>query len=298
MPGKLCIGTAQFGGKYGITNKQGLIDDLSAKEIISTAIKSGIHHFDTAQSYGAAEEVVGRHITNNNQIKIISKLKSQPQIRWSDFHKNNWDNNLLNTIRKLNVKCLDTFLVHQASDLMREDSSILIDWLLSIKERGLTKKIGISIYETSDINSYFIELFDVVQLPLSLYDQRFLNNGLLQKLKHKNIEIHARSIFLQGLILERNKNWPKIISKSFKKHHSELEENLMESGITLLQAAIGFVRNCEDIDLILIGVTSLVELQEIIKVWEHYENSQLKHWDFSNWAWDNKQDIDPRLWKR
>ena len=44
---------------------------------------------------------------------------------------------------------------------------------------------------------------EAIQLPLNLFDERFLNSGWIGKLKKNNVEIHIRSIFLQGLILKK-----------------------------------------------------------------------------------------------
>ncbi|MEM5627314.1 hypothetical protein AAHB47_28660 [Bacillus wiedmannii] len=45
------------------------------------------------------------------------------------------------------------------------------------------------------------DCFDMIQVPLNIFDQRLIYSGLLQKLKTKGIEIHARSPYLQGLLL-------------------------------------------------------------------------------------------------
>ena len=57
-----------------------------------------------------------------------------------------------------------------------------------------------SIYYLDDIEK-ILQIFkpDIVQLPISLFDQRFLHDGTLAALAKEGIEIHARSVFLQGL---------------------------------------------------------------------------------------------------
>ena len=51
---------------------------------------------------------------------------------------------------------------------------------------------------------------DLIQIPLNLFDRRFEKQGYLEKFKKKHIEIHTRSIFLQGLLLENK------VPKNFK----------------------------------------------------------------------------------
>ena len=52
---KLCLGSAQFGLDYGITNKKGKLDFNEVKEILGFAEDCGINYIDTAQDYGNAE---------------------------------------------------------------------------------------------------------------------------------------------------------------------------------------------------------------------------------------------------
>ena len=51
-------------------------------------------------------------------------------------------------------------------------------------------------------------IFDVIQLPINVLNQEFFQKEFFVELKKKKIEIHARSIFLQGLLIENTKNFP------------------------------------------------------------------------------------------
>ena len=44
--------------------------------------------------------------------------------------------------------------------------------------------------------------FHIIQLPINLFDRKLIDNGILSRLKKHGYEIHARSIFLQGLLLD------------------------------------------------------------------------------------------------
>ena len=54
----LCLGTVQFGMNYGINNTLGQPSEEDVFEMLDTAIKNGIHVFDTAKAYGTAEAVL------------------------------------------------------------------------------------------------------------------------------------------------------------------------------------------------------------------------------------------------
>ena len=71
-----------------------------------------------------------------------------------------------------------------------------------LKQQGLVKKIGVSVYNNQQID-YVLDNFsiDLIQLPINILDQRLINDESLVKLKKHNVEIHARSALLQGLLL-------------------------------------------------------------------------------------------------
>ena len=79
----------------------------------------------------------------------------------------------------------------------------------------------------------------VVQLPVSLYDQRLLANNTLNNLKRENIEIHARSIYLQGLLLTTSREWPLWICKETREHHQKLEDLARKRDCKLIDLVLG-----------------------------------------------------------
>ena len=68
------------------------------------------------------------------------------------------------------------------------------------------------------------DLLDIVQVPLSLLDQRLIQDGTVKKLTARGTSIHARSIYLQGLLLTPADRWPTWIEKSIIGHQRALEQ--------------------------------------------------------------------------
>ena len=67
----------------------------------------------------------------------------------------------------------------------------------------MVKKIGISIYEFSmfeKINKNF--RIDMIQIPLNILDRRINLKKISKIAKKEKIELHVRSIFLQGILLK------------------------------------------------------------------------------------------------
>ena len=55
---------------------------------------------------------------------------------------------------------------------------------------------------------------DIIQCPINIFDNRLTKNNFLKRFSDKGIEIHARSIFLQGLLLQDGNKIPEI--KNYK----------------------------------------------------------------------------------
>tara|TARA_Y100001968_G_scaffold325992_1_gene368244 strand:- start:623 stop:1537 length:915 start_codon:yes stop_codon:yes gene_type:complete len=298
MTPKLCLGTAQLGFNYGITNNSGKVDHSMSKLILEKAVKYGIQYIDTAQSYGDAEDILGRISSSLRNLSIITKFTPNLSGTWHSSDIEIWEECFKLSLKKLKVNKIDSFLVHNHQAFIRSDSNILIEWLESLKERSLIRRIGVSIYDVNDIDVLPLNKLEIVQVPLSIYDQRFIKYGGIDYLISSGLNVHVRSIFLQGLLLQPISKWPDFISREFKDHHFKLYRNLKKNNIDPLLASLGFIYRCSDIEAVLFGVTNTSELCSIISNWQSLsslKNQELPYGD-SSWAWDQANDIDPRNW--
>ena len=284
---QLCLGTVQFGLSYGITNQRGQVPETQVRQILDLASKSGINLLDTAQAYGTSEEVLGRCWPADVPRRLISKLPA-------DAPSNVWEDCLITSLRRLKATKLDSFLLHRASDLLAPNGHELLHWLESLRERGLVERIGISIYDAFELEGLPLDRLQLVQLPLSIYDQRLILDGTVDKLNDQGIAVHARSVFLQGLLLQPHSCWPAHLSQGFRSHHCQWLEYLGEQDLTQLACALGFVRALRGLEAILVGVLSVQELAEILQAWT--QALSVSSLPFSNWPWHNPSDLDPRCW--
>ena len=201
MTPQLCLGTAQFGLAYGITNTVGQVAEASLRPLLAKAQEVGICWLDTAQAYGSAEATLGRQLSPYHRFRLISKLPAQPCSEFKVHDANSWEQAFRTSCKRLGVLGLDGFLLHSASDLAKPGGHHLKDWLLSLRERGLVNRLGVSIYSEEDLQYVNPSLLDLVQLPLSLFDQRLIHNGTVSRLRAQGVAVHARSLYLQGLLL-------------------------------------------------------------------------------------------------
>ena len=294
MTPELCLGTAQFGLPYGITNTAGQVSETEVAQLLIQAQDAGIRYLDTAQAYGNAEMVLGRQLPASHRFKINSKLAAQSQPVFSAQDSDVWEQVFLASCQRLGVLSLDALLLHAPADLRKPGGAHLEAWLLSLRDRGLVQRLGMSIYAAEDLEGVNPGLLDLVQLPLSLLDQRLLQDGTLPRLRAAGTAIHARSFYLQGLLLTPAAQWPAWVSPEVRAHQHGLETLAQEKGCQLIDLALGFARDQEDLEAVVIGVCSCHELAELSAAWS--SASLWQEGESKNWALQNADILDPRLW--
>jgi len=286
---KLCLGTVQFGMPYGITNQAGQVPEAEVRRILALAAASGIDLFDTAQGYGMAETVLGRCWVKDAPRRLISKLPAGTP-------RQSREKSLITSLQRLQTPKLDGFLLHRASDLLAPDGEVLLTWLEDLRHRGLVERIGVSIYDASELEDLPLDRLQIVQLPLSVYDQRLICNGTVGRLQDLGIAVHVRSVFLQGLLLQSPQCWAAHLSPALRRHHARWLECLNQEAINPLSGALGFIKVCEGIEAVLVGVLSMNELVEVLHAWN--QPNSLPADLVGTWAWANPADLDPRCWPK
>ncbi len=253
---KLALGTAQFGLDYGISNHDGQTTIGEVKSILDYAKGNGINTLDTASAYGNSEQVLGETGVNNYQ--IITKttpLKNGVDEVIKDFHR---------SLDNLNVEQVDGLLIHNIDDTKDKQFSILLDRLNKLKKEGLIKKIGFSVYMPEQVD-FLLDTFDfdLIQVPFNVFDDRLTRGGQLRALKNRGIEVHARSVFLQGVLLDFNNLSDYFLT--WEGQFNEYQAMVKKNGLSLLEYALNSVLNIKEIDKVLVGVNSEKQLREIVQ---------------------------------
>ncbi|WP_061249368.1 aldo/keto reductase [Leptospira alstonii] len=255
---KLCIGTVQFGLDYGIANQKGQVSFKESKSILKFAKESGIHCLDTAIAYGESEKILGEIGVKDWQ--IISKLPALPDNSIYDWTRQS----IAESLKRLKINNLYAILLHHPQDLFSIHGDRLYQALIQLKSDKLIKKIGISIYDPLELEKLTHDFdFDIIQSPMNFFDRRLLETGWLKKLHKKGIEIHIRSIFLQGLLLMSEKER----SAKFDKWRSLWDKWhcwLLDANLSPLQACLGFINQFSNIDKLIVGVDNVIHLEEIL----------------------------------
>lgn len=284
---KLALGTAQFGMQYGLSNTVGKVPQLEIQKMLNFALNNAIDLLDTAISYGSSEECLGH--AGVSDFKVITKLPPIPD-NCENIHQ--WVKEQMAASRsRIGVDAFYGLLLHKASDLIGMNGSDLYAALNAHRKSGEILKIGISIYSPQELDLIYEKFsIDIVQAPFNLIDRRLHTTGWLDRLKGKGIEVHARSIFLQGLLLLPLNEIPSRFNR-WSHLWNDWDKWRIESGNSAIKACISFPRQFEGIDRIIVGATSVRELQEItnafggdcIEPFPNLESSDEKLVNPSNW---------------
>ena len=259
---KIALGTVQFGIDYGVNSVAGQVDPKEVKKIFSYAHSTNIGLLDTAPAYGNSEKILGR--MNISNFKVVTKTR-----HFDSLEINNNDVKLLNndfhhSLKDLKQDSVYGVLVHNADDLLKPGSEKLFDQLKELKQAEKIVKIGVSVYDHIQLQS-ILDNFDIdlVQLPFNILDRRMIDNGVLATLRSKGVEVHARSVFLQGLLLMSEQNRPDKFNR-WSGLWGIWHEWLNDNQITALEVAIRHAISMPEISKVLVGVDNVDQLKEIV----------------------------------
>jgi len=263
---KLCLGTVQFGLDYGIANKKGKPSLEDSVQMLNHAYDSGIRWFDTAQAYGNAEEILGEFIARRNDLKelrVISKLLPHAFDKGEKPVFEDVQEAVHSSLKRLHLNSLEGFLFHTPEYIYRDD---VIEQMIKVREKGLVKNIGVSIYEVKHaVDAAKMDWVDYIQIPHSVFDQRVANSDFFDVANKNGKTVFARSAFLQGLSLMDPEDVPEKLdyAKGYLKKLIQLSENY---GYSRLEISGLFTLQDDEIDFLVFGVDNLQQLKDDIEL--------------------------------
>ena len=294
---KLGIGTAQFGLDYGISNTSGKTSLKEVRSILKIATEKGVDVLDTAYSYGDSESVIGKCLPEQNRFRIIIKTPSFKKSRYTAADGNTIKSAFYESLERLRLSSVAGLLIHHADDALAEGSEFLYDVMHELKSKGLVEKIGFSVYTKEQINQ-LLDLYDfeLIQVPVNVLDQRLIKGDELKKLKNKDIEVHARSIFLQGLLLMEPDNIHSYFDP-IKPVINKYRSFIISRGLTPVEGAINFVASVPEIDYIIVGVNTAEHLKANLDGFKSTLKDRIPLENFSMFSLEDSRYINPSLWK-
>ncbi|HBE88812.1 MAG TPA: aldo/keto reductase [Elusimicrobia bacterium] len=244
---KLALGTAQFGLDYGVSNKRGLVPAPEVLDILKLAAAAGVDMLDTAQAYGTSEAVIGGCLKAcGARFKVVTKLKDVPAA--------GTEASLRGSLGRTTAAGFYGVLLHSYEEFAANPAGYAA--LLKARDLGLTGKTGFSLYHPEQAEALLAGKvdFNLVQVPYSLLDRRF--ESVFPELKAAGVEIHVRSVFLQGLLLMEPASIPAGLKRAAPKVEA-IQRYARGKGWTPPAVCAGFALATPLVDRVVIGVDDL-----------------------------------------
>jgi aryl-alcohol dehydrogenase-like predicted oxidoreductase len=257
---KMIIGTVQFGLDYGVNS--GTAKKLSQEdcnEILGVSYANNITILDTAEAYGDAIEKISIYHKSGKKFEIISKFLSPDDIIKP----------LKASLKRLSIDSYHTILAHKSQDLLF-DAKVQRD-LTELKDSGLTKYIGVSIYTNAEFEqSIESKCVDVIQYPFNLLDNMIQRGELMKRAKDAGKMLHARSVYLQGMFLKELPLPAKL--QPLERYLRKLQEICSANEISMTSLALEYVFSNPLIDNVVIGQHRAAQLVSNIDIVRSFKN--------------------------
>lgn len=248
---KIELGTVQFGLDYGV-NCGTRVTEEEVKKIIACFDNTKLT-FDTSPVYGESQNVLSKLI--NPGVKVISKTLSLK------------DNSILAVMEGIDNTCklfgenLYGIMIHDVSDILQENFSRLVEKLENLRQVGI--KIGVSVYSPEQFNIYKNKIkIDLVQIPLNLLDQRFDSKEFIES--SKGVEIHVRSVFLQGLLLMEECKVPQAL-KNVLPSIGEIKNKAHDMNLEIYDLCLAYVFHKTWVNKVVIGLDNVYQARQLIQ---------------------------------
>lgn len=285
---KIAVGTANFGTTYGLT--RGFVSPLERERIFAICQDNNIDTLDTSQLYEGSETALGSSAPFG--MKVVSKFSVEgfdhvveQRLAQQIFDK---------TINNLGAETLYGLLFHRPEELATTVGKRCLADLLTLREAGMIRKVGVSIYSPAELDQ-ILEVFvpDLIQFPFNVFDQRMMRFHGLNELRSRGVEFHARSAFLQGLVLA---NVCDIDSrfKEWHQHFRRFEILASKTRRSKLNLAIECILQNDWIDKVVLGLNGSNQLQEVIDCWPTGRLSV----DFTGFSLGDERLLHPSKWSQ
>ena len=284
---KFILGTANFNGDYGIAKKK-ILGLAKIEEILSFAQINNLNHFDTANSYGDAQKILGSLLAYSDRVQIDSKIGNQECGTVESILES-----VQKSLDELKTNKLSTLYLHDANSLLGDNKSATKNGLTKIIDMGLADYIGVSVYTINDLLECKKALPDLsrFQVPENICDRRLFHSEEMLELARDNNEINVRSIFLQGLLLMPKEAIPKSLSES-SKSINDLGLYSKNELVDRIDLCVAYAKSISWASKIIVGDESITQLKAILDSTYKLNNE----WEKSI-SVVSEVIVDPRKWQ-
>lgn len=286
MLSRLALGSVQFGLNYGINNSAGQVSFSELDAILKLSTQKGIDTIDTAYAYGNSENNLGD--AGIEAFKIISKL---PVCSGLDSEIRNF---FFDSLQRLRKESIYGYLFHDFNTFFNCQRSW--ETLQYLKQENKIKKIGFSLYNPTDLE-YLLDKrmeFDIIQIPFNVFDTRFVS--YFEILKKKEVEIHTRSAFLQGLFIRETDTLPSFFD-TVKSKLRDIKALALALDVSVSNLCLNYVLSYPEIDKVVIGVDNASQLYQNMESLNSYSKVELVKNKLTQLSVNDENILNPAKWK-
>jgi len=257
--GFLCIGTANFGSKYGIANESDGMPKSDLKRIFQIINNNPLIGIDTASNYPLSEEIIGELLnceTNKLNTKIGFENYSNPELMIESVKRS-----LLKTKRSR----FNTIYLHGGQINNSKYRNSIKEGLSRIRELDFCETLGVSCYTKSEIMETVENYQDIgaFQVPENILDQRLIYSKELIELSNAGIKFEIRSIFLQGSILMQSCKMTEYL-KNYAVYFDNVRNMANRSDTTVFDLALKYVLSIPWKSSIVVGINNFQQFEKLI----------------------------------
>lgn len=263
---RLVLGAAQLGMSYGVVNKTGRPDLATARAIIHALAESGVTVIDTAAAYGASEEMIGRILWDDASLQrgtvVVTKLDPLSDAdSWSDAELEQAAvQSIDRSLKALRMENLPLVLFHVPAQLSVRDGLLLATMGRQI-DAGKVGALGVSVYAPAEAEAAIaMDEIAAVQLPASVFDHRFLVDGLMDRAAARGVTLFARSSYLQGVIVTPPETLPDRLA-GLREPVATFHTYCAAWHRSPADVALAFVRSFAQVQGIVVGMETVAQAQ-------------------------------------
>jgi spore coat polysaccharide biosynthesis protein SpsF len=269
--GAIMLGTAQLGMPYGIANQSGCPSDAEAMSILDVALENGIVLIDTARSYGLSESRIGAALSvrSAGEVSVVTKLAPLSGVTDDSPVQDivrAVESSVFRSCHALRRRRLDVLLFHRSEDMHLRQGAAM-EHVTALQKEGVVGSVGASVYSPEEALQCIADpRIGHLQIPLNLLDRRWTSEAFRKAIsKRPDIKVHARSVFLQGLLIRDATVWPKWVSSS-----KSLVERIVRLCLTLhrrnpIDLCMAYVRAFPWVTTLVLGVERAEQLKELVE---------------------------------
>lgn len=269
---RLAVGTVQFGIPYGINNRTGQPSKSHVKEILSVAFDGGVNVLDTAYAYGDSEAVIGEVLASFSELRdlvIVTKLKPIPvgQAFTEAELRAEIEDSIHTSLQRLRLEAVPIYLMHRAEHLTAFGGRI-VEQLLRLREQGLVRHIGISIYTPEQADQALnTEGIEAVQVPFNVLDQRLVRSGFFARAAAQSVAVFVRSVYLKGLLVMAISDVPAGLEEAIP-FKERLNHICARFGRTVAETALKYPLTLSRNTCVLTGVEQVSQMAANLKLFD------------------------------